>query len=239
MANEEQLKAQILANSHLTDKEKTFLISSLPQLDKLETLKLTQNLASGNVPFLLKQVSWIKNQYQSELDKEKPSTDPISKIVRNIFPPKERKPVSFSLFSKPDRLGSKPSVAITSPAPAITSLLEITDPAQLKYISPLMIDDIENTNFQQELIRFLKKCELLFQKIDSIETKRNYFLTYMKSPLFSSYISTGLTAMKHDELKPRKISLNLLYQIDSKYLNSKQFKIASQITSHLREIVSL
>lgn len=64
-------------------------------------------------------------------------------------------------------------------------------------------------------------------------------MNFLQSPLFSGYLNTGLTALRHPELEPSKIILNLLYQIDSNYLNNKQFVQAATVSNHLRGLCGL
>jgi len=234
----DELKQRILNSSHLAKTDKDFLIASLPQLNKLELLKLEQNLIAGNKPILLNQLDLIKQKYYQSLPKQTGS-DPISKFVEKFVPKKEKKPLSYSIFSKPALLGSATPKAINTNAPQPRSLQEFTDPAQLKYLHPIMIDDLGQDGFEQKFSQFFSKIGDQFGQIDDILTRRNYFLTYMQSPLFSAYVSSGLTALKHEELKPRKISLNLLYQIDQRYLNSRQFKNAALLTNHLKTLCIL
>jgi hypothetical protein len=228
----------IQSSDYLQKIDKDYLIAILPQLEKLEVLRLKQNLAAKKAPVLLKQLDSIRQRYQQSQNK-KANPDPISKLVERFVPKKEKVPLSYSIFSKPDYLGSPTPKAVATQVQPIKQLMDIKDPAQLKLLSPQLLDTLNQEGFEQKYNQFVGHLSSLFSRIDDIPTRRNYFLNYMQSSLFTAYLSTGLTAMKHEELKPRKISLNLLYQIDQKYLNSRQFKTVAMLTNHLKALCVL
>jgi hypothetical protein len=222
-------------STSLSLRDKEFLVASVPTLDRLENLRLRQNLTAGNTPVMLQQLELIKQKYnQAQQQESRP--DPISKIVERFIPKKEKLPVSISFFAKPYVLGSTAPQAVQSQVQVPSTLQEITDPAQLRYLNQGLIEQLSQSGSEQKLNEFLANLASMFQRIDDIGMRRNYFMTYMQSSLFTAYIGSGLTALKHEELKPRKISLNLLYQIDPKYLNTRQFKTAAVITNQLRTL---
>ena len=73
-------------------------------------------------------------------------------------------------------------------------------------------------------------------KIPDINIKRSFFASFVNSPLFVSYLNSGLTAMRHPELEPRDVVLNTLHSVNDNYLNNRTFEMASIITNHLRHL---
>ena len=91
---------------------------------------------------------------------------------------------------------------------------------------------------QEEIVlqKFLNKLDDLFDKIPDINIKRSFFASFVNSPLFVSYLNSGLTAMRHPELEPRDVVLNTLHSVNDNYLNNRTFEMASIITNHLRHL---
>jgi hypothetical protein len=95
---------------------------------------------------------------------------------------------------------------------------------------------INGTEQQEDvnLQKFLEKIDNMFEQIADTQTKRSYFASFVTSPLFNSYMNTGLTAIRHPEIEPREIILNTLHTTNNNYLDKRKFEIASIITNHLR-----
>jgi hypothetical protein len=213
----------------LQDREKSFLLSKLQTLPPLEKLKIKQALVNGRVP-------QIVVDFNSGVDPD----NPINKFVDRILPKKPKVPVAYSILSKPNVIGqSTPKSYKPNTQKPFNSLAEIQDLTQLSLITPYMLGFAINSNIDQIMTNFLERVTQLFDQVESIEVRRNLLLNFIKSPLFTSYINTGITALQHPELTPRKISLNLLYQTDQRYLNNRQFYYTAIISNHIRSLAAL
>lgn len=233
---------QILINSihessFLSDSDKDFLVSRLTQMSPIEKLKLKHKIASGQIPEVLQILQQTRVQFfESEKPKEK---DLITKIAQTIFKPEKPKPVSTSLLASPQLLGTNPPQPIIQrSAPNFGNLSEFQSLEQLFLLNNNHLT-LEIANWEQIFNTFLTKLETLFEKCGGVAIQRNYFMTFLQSPLFGNYINTGLTALRHPELQPTTIILNILYQIDNKNLNGNQFKFAALLCNHLRSLCSL
>ncbi|NJS41832.1 hypothetical protein HC766_05935 [Candidatus Gracilibacteria bacterium] len=136
-------------------------------------------------------------------------------------------------------IGSTEPVAVNSTPVNLANLQSLNDLAQLNSLHPTHINFNLNNNSEQLIRNFLQKLDNLFDKIPNINQKRNYLMNFLQSPLFNSYLNTGITALRHPEIQPSKVVLNTLNHIDTKYLNNKQFVITSKISNHIRSIVAL
>lgn len=213
----------------LQPREKAYLLSKLVFLPPLEKLKIQQALSTGRVPEMV--VNFNNG------------TDPnsqINKIVDRFIPKKPKVPFAFSVLSKPNIIGqNQPKAYQPNTQKPFNNLAEIQDLTQLSLITPAMLGFAMNSNIDQVMANFLERLTLLFDQVELVQVRRNLLMNFIKSPLFSSYINTGLTALKHPELTPRKISLNLLFQIDHRYLNNRQFYYTAIITNHVRALASV
>ena len=232
----------ILVNSiqsatFLSHSDKDFLVSRLAQMSPIEKLKLKHRIASGQVPEVLQILQQTRAQFfASEKPKE---PDLVTRIAQTIFKPEKPKPVSTSILVSPHFLGTNPpQPIIQKSAPNFRTL------ADFQYLEQLFLLNnnhlaLETANWEQLFNNFLNKLETLFEKCGNVSIQRNYFMTFLQSPLFGNYINTGLTALRHPELQPTTIILNILYQIDNKNLNGNQFKFAALLCNHLRSLCSL
>lgn len=217
----------------LSEGDRTFLLSKAESFSPLEKLKIKQSLSNGQKPDILGQIAQIRNNFkQKEAPKQK---DPITRVVQKIFPQKQRV-LSPSILSEVNYLGSPIVKPHKSQGNPLESLLHFESLSQLDQLTPQHINFNLNENGEQIINQFLQALENKFGSIEQIQERREFFMKFVRSSMFSSYLNTGLTSLRHPELEPRDISLNLLYQIDTqKYLNKTQFKFAAQITHQLRE----
>jgi hypothetical protein len=229
----------ISKSTHLTDGDKSYLAEQVTKLSPIEKLKLKHSLISGSAPSILINLESIRKKFfVSETPKP---VNPISNAITSLFKPKVSTIVSNSFLNQPVLLGGKiPHLPpVNSSIKPLNKLSEINSLDQLKILTPDLVNFTLYENIEYELQNFYHKTTELFEKINSIESRRNYFLNFLSSPLFKAYINTGLTALRHPELQPSSIILNTMYQIDSKYLNNSQFKTTSNISGSLRALVGL
>jgi hypothetical protein len=140
-------------------------------------------------------------------------------------------------LTQPNILGGQPPQAIRGEnIRPLQRLEEFYHPGQLSMLSTNHINFGLNTNTEQIIQNFLASLTDVFSRIDNVNLRRSYFMNFIESSLFVSYINTTLTAFRHPELQPPKIILNLLYQINQQYLNNKQFQVAAVISNHLRNL---
>jgi hypothetical protein len=227
-----QIKIIIQASKSITQEDKTYLGQYLVKFNPLEKLKLKTIIAAEDPTSLNSMIGLLKIKYPIEV---KPKTGFFDKISQFISPPKLQKIVSPSLLSSPQALGGP----VPTPFPINNTLQfenteTFTDLAQLAMLNQ---NHFINGTEQQEdvnLQKFLEKIDYMFERIPETQTKRSYFASFVTSPLFNSYMNTGLTAIRHPEIEPREIILNTLHKTNVNYLDKRKFEIASIITNHLR-----
>lgn len=235
---DKQLQALIQNTPHLSAGDKSFLLEKIVMMSPLDKLKLRQSIETGVAPSILQQLQLTRAKF---FDQEIPKPiDAITKVINSVMPPKPKKVISFSVLSQPNLLGGPvPQAVTTDKVSTIQNLSQFNNPAQLSQLHPSHISFNINDNADQTIQSFLNQLDNVFEKIPSLNIRRCYFMNYLQSPLFSGYLNTGLTALRHPELEPAKIILNLLYQIDPNYLNTNQFVQAAKISNHLRGLCGI
>ncbi len=233
-----QLQTLIQNTPHLSLGDKSFLVEKIHMMSPLDKLKLRQSIETGVAPAILQQLQLTRAKF---FDQEIPKPpDAITKVINSVIPPKPKKVISFSVLSQPNLLGGPvPQAVTTDKVAVIQNLSQFNHPAQLSQLHPNHVTFSINDNADQLIQNFLNQLDSVFEKIPSLNVRRCYFMNYLQSPLFSSYLNTGLTALRHPELEPAKIIFNLLYQIDPNYLNTKQFTQAATISNHLRGLCGI
>lgn len=234
----DQLLVESIQNSNfLANGDKDFLVARLSLMSPIEKLKLKHNLQSGQIPEVLQILQLIRTKFfESEKAKE---PDILTKVAQTIFKPEKPKPISSSLLSQPNLLGTVAvQPIIRRNAQPFHNLSEFESLDQLFLVSAEHLT-LTISNWEQVFHTFLEKLDYLFGQIGSIQNQRSYFMSFLQSPLFGNYINTGLTALRHPELQPISIILNTLYQIDNKNLNKEQFKFAATLCNHIRGLCSL
>jgi hypothetical protein len=227
---------------YLNPTDKTFLLQTAPQMQPLEKMRLRSSLMAGQLPAILQSLQIAKASFFEKEKAQNPqkSNNLLTKISSVFHQNPEPRIISKSILTDTKILGSSIPQAIKdqNPKPLI-NLNDFYHPAQLSLLNNKHINFGLNINSQQILHGFLNKLTNVFDSIENINLKRNYFMNFMQSPLFSSYINTAVTALRHSELEPRNIALNLLNQINPNYLNNKQFQISSLICNHLRNLAAI
>jgi hypothetical protein len=220
---------------NLGDKE--FMISVLEEISPLERLKLEGSLISNTAPELLNTINTMRANFFKQ--ETKPEPDFITKIVQKITPPAIRKILSHSILNQPLYLGGVLPQPFKSPRVNLKSLNDFNDLLELNSLTPHHVTFNLNDNTEQIITEFYQKLDHLFEHILDVNVRRAYFMVFLQSPLYACYMDTGMTALRHPEITPASIILNRLQQIHPKYLNTKQFQLASKVCAHLRILCSV
>lgn len=227
---------------YLNPADKNFLVETLPQMQPLEKMRLRSSLMAGELPSILQSLQIAKASFFEKQKQENPkkSNNFLNKVSSVLHPKIQPKIISKSILTDPKLLGSSAPQAIKdqNPKPLVT-LNDFYHPAQLSFLNSNHIGFGLDVNSEQILHDFLDKLTKVFDSIENVNLKRGYFMNFIQSPLFSSYINTAITALRHPELEPRNIALNLLNQINPNYLSNRQFQIAALISNHLRNLCGI
>lgn len=232
---DQQVLDLINRTGFLSPGDKSFLIERLEEMSPLEKLRLRGALIKGYAPEVLQSLELMRAKFfQKEVPKKPDILSKISNVFRGSRP---NIVVAHSILTNPNILGATPPMAMRGEkVKPLNSLSEFNHPAQLSYLNSSHVTFGLNTNTEQIIQNFLENLNNIFSRLDNINLRRAYFMNFVESPLFVSYINTALTALRHPELQPPKIILNLLYQINQQYLNNKQFQFAAVISNHLRNL---
>ena len=235
MASDLILISFINKTPYLSPGDKSFLVEKLPQMNPLDKLRVRNSVTSGQAPAILQVLQIMRAKfYQKEIP---PKPNLIEKVVQAILPPKPKVAVAHSVLTQTNFLGGTiPKPIRDDKVKPFNSIGELYNPVQLAFLNAKHITFDLNSNTEQIIQNFLETLTEAFSKVENVDLKRCYFMNFVQSPLFKSYVNTGLTALRHPELEPAKIRLNLLYQINTNYLNNKQFQFASIICNHLRNL---
>jgi hypothetical protein len=231
------INTTITSSKNIINDDKTYLCGSLVKFNPLEKLKLKTAMTAEDPIALKSMIELLKLKYPAEV---KIKSGFFNKISQFINPPKPQKIVSPSILSSATALGGP----IPTPFP-INNVrqFEYTDNfSDLNQLAILNQNHFANGTEQQEdinLQKFLEKIDDMFERVPETQTKRSYFASFVTSPLFNSYMNTGLTAIRHPEIEPREIILNTLHLTNINYLDKRKFEIASIITNHLRHICGI
>jgi len=234
-----ELQTLIQQTPLLQPDDKNFLIAVAGSISPLDKLKLKQALTAGLADFAQQYVQSMRQQFnQTQESRQQQNTGLTAR-----FAPQQNTPqqiLSQSILSQPNILGANPPQAIPGQnVPSLKSLSMFSHPGQLSFLHPEHVTFPIDQNAEQSMQNFLKKMDQVMLAIEDINQRRGYFMNFMKSPLFSAYVNTGLTALRHPELEPAKIILNLLHQINPNYLTNKQFQYAAVVSNHLRGLCAL
>lgn len=234
----DEIKNLIDKNNFLNAGDKDFLYQQLTTMNPIDKLRLKHSLLNNQQPAVLQNLQLIRDKFnQRETPK---SPDLLTRVVQKVFKPASPKIVSVSFLNQPVLLGGYvPKAPVFQNIQSLMKLKEIISLSQLRTVTANHINFTLNDNAELEIQSFFDKIETLLDKFNDINERRNQYMYFISSPLFNSYIETGLTALRHPELQPTSIILNTLYQIDSKYLNGKQFRFASAINNHLRSLCGI
>ena len=231
-----ELKNLISTSPILSNQDKHLLLNSLQTFTPLQVLKIKQSLASGLIPEVLNKLRQTKQTFVEEERRQNPQQPKniFNSIKTKFFPQKPRKILHQSILANPNFIAGPIPVPIASSGPPLNNLEEIRALEQLIQLNNSHLNYNLNYNFDQIVNNFLNRTAKMFSQVRDINTRRNYLMSYLQSVLFKNYINTGLTALRHPELKPRAVVLNLLFQINNNYLNSRQFKYTAIINNHIQ-----
>jgi hypothetical protein len=235
---DQQLISLITQTAFISPQDKDFLIEKLSGMSPLEKLRLRGALLSGQAPEILQSLQIMRAKFFAKETPKKP--DLIEQISNKISGNKAPSVVAHSVLTQAAVLGSNaPQPVRGEQVKPLNNIQEFYHPGQLSMLNSNHITFGLNINNEQVMQSFLSKLTSVFESIENVNIKRSYFMNWVESPLFTSYINTTLTALRHPELQPAKIILNLLYQINNQYLNNKQFQFAAVISNHVRNLAGV
>jgi hypothetical protein len=232
-----QIITAINTSQYVAKEDKMYLGESVVKFNPLEKLKLKTTLSSEDTVAIKSMIELLKIKYPVEI---KVKSGFFNKISQFINPPKPQKIVSPSILSSSTALGGP--VPVPFPVNNVRPLENTETFTDLSQLAILNQNHFTNGTEQQEdvnLQKFLEQIDDMFERIPDTQTKRSYFASFVTSPLFNSYMNTGLTAIRHPEIEPREIILNTLHMTNVNYLDKRKFEIASIITNHLRHLCGI
>lgn len=234
----------LIQNSQLTDGEKNFLLDRIKDMDMLQILKLRRSLLTGEYPEALKSFQLMKQSFV-EIEKknfEEEKKGFLKQLADMVSGTKNGKKIlSNSILVQPGLLGGPvPQPIQDVQVRPLKTLADFYHPGQLGQIDLVHITFSGGAQNQGQVFGdFFRKLDEIFSKVSDINVRRGYFMNYLQSPLFTNYLNTGLTALRHTELQPPRAVLNLLSQMSSSYLNREQFKNAALLTAYIRNLCAL
>lgn len=239
----DQIRA-LIQNSNLKPNEKGYLLERLEHMDMLEQLKLRRSLQAGQYPEALQGLQLMKQTFvdvekQNLEDEKKGFLKQVADLVSGSASGK--KVLSDSILTQPGLLGGPvPQPIDGGQARNLEKLTDFYHPAQLGQLDIVHISFGQQPQSRDQVFNdFFKKLEEIFSRVPDINQRRRYFMNYLQSPLFTNYLNTGLTALRHPEMRPARAILNLLSQMNQTYLNREQFKNAAYLTAYIRNLCGL
>ncbi len=234
----------LIRNSNLLPNEKQYLIDRVKSMDMLQLLKLKKSLQLGQYPEALQGFQALKQNFleieSKGLEEEKKGfLKQISDLVTGVK--STRKILSHSILTQPAILGGPVPQYIEDPTVRpLVNLGDFYHPVQLGHLDISHITfGVNAQNKNQIFSDFFQKLDTIFSKVPDLNIRRRYFMCYLQSPLFTNYLNTGLTVLRHPELQPPQAALNLLSQINPSYLNREQFNNAAFLTAYIRNLCGL
>ena len=249
MQSDDMLIEAIKSSSIFQDQEKEFIISRMKRFDHLDKFKLKRYLLVNDEKTVRETYRIIRDKLLRE-EKEKEflsqttgnSNVNQAKVFFDKYGPKSdrpQSPVSLSILSDVDFMGHEIPMAPQVRGQPFKNLEFFSTLDQLCLLESNHVTFGMEDNVPIIIQKFLNKLTTLFDELEDIMIKRSYFRLFMRSALFNNYLNTGITALRHTEIQPRKIVLNLIYQTDPIYLNSNQFEYTSTISQHLKNLVDI
>jgi len=205
-------------------------------LSPLDQLKLRQAIVSNVHSAIAQQIQVMRVKFSAPAPKQ----NFMSQVASKIIPEKPKQLLHHSILADSNLLGGPTPKAIpTENISPLETLRTFSHPAQLKFLDNYHVNFGINDNADQVVQVFLDRLTDIFLQVKDVNARRNYLMNFLQSNLFKNYINTGLKALKHPELEPANVILNLLYQISPAYLNTRQFQYAAMISKHVRSICNL
>ncbi len=218
---------QLIQNTDIIqDQDRRFLLANITKFNPIESLKIKNALITGTSSILLEIISDMQS--------------PVVAAEKKQLQKKDKKILNYSILTQPNYLGADvPKAVSIDDVPPLQNLLDFHHPSQLSLLSPDHVSFGINDSSEQIIRNFLDSLEKILGKIKDVQTKRSYFMNFLQSALFSNYMNTGLTALRHPEIEPAKVILNTLHQINTSYLNNNQFQYAALICNQVRSLCAL
>ena len=237
--NQDQNLISLIRNApYLMEPEKQYLVEKIPIMGPLDKLKTKKSLTENTTPDLIVEFRPTREEF---LKSEKPKEAKPNALQAKILgqKPKPKQIVAFSILGQPHYLGSpSPRPQPVRPIPS-TKLEEIVELFHLGSLTPDHVSFTINENGEQAIRAFLQRIETKMSTLPDMYQKRNVLALFLSSPLFKLYLNTGITALKHPEIKPKSTILNTMQKIDRRFLNRNQFEYAAMLSSGLRSMAGL
>ena len=240
-ANDQALLELIQNSPILLDFEKAYLAEKIPVLGPLDKLKSKKALMANMTPEVILKFRKTRQEF---VEAEKAESEAQAKAAANkqgffAATPKPKEILAHSILANSGIIGTPSPRPPQVPPQPISSLEGVASLNQLNSLTPQHVNFGVGLNGGQTVRKFLEVVGGEFDKIPDPFQKRNYFALFLASPLFRAYLNTGLTALKHQEIKPRNTVLNTMQRIDPRFLNRTQFEYAAEISSGLRSFIGL
>lgn len=239
--NDQNIIDLIQKSPFLMDPEKQYLIEKVPVMGPLDKLKTKKSLMGNTTPDLILEfrntrAKFIENERR--MNPEPPDPNSLQARVFGVKPP-QKVILSHSILGQPQFLGTPAPRPQPIPPIRSTKFEEITELFHLNSLTPDHVTFSINDNGEQIVRNFLIELEQKMVLLENPYQKRNVFALFLASPLFKLYLNTGITALKHPEIKPKNTILNTMQKIDRRFLNRSQFEYTSMLTSGIRTMVGL
>jgi hypothetical protein len=232
-------------NTFFQPHEKEFLSSRIASFDHLDKFKLKRYLIIDDQEILRATYKLIREKVLvQETEQNYQKTQNSSNITKDILDkinarPDTKKPISISLLANQEYLGGVLPETPQVRGQHLDSLVHLNSLDQLAQLDSSHVTFSLDDNAPLIMQNLFKKLSQLFDRIEDVNLKRGYFRLFMRSELFNAYLNTGITALRHTEIQPRKLVLNLIFQIDPGYLNAKQFEYTASISDVLKNLADL
>ena len=228
-------KATILSIS-----DRQFLVDTMDRLSILEKFKFKTAILDEDLKTLSTSLKLLHLKFPAAPVIKKEDEGILGKIS-SFFKPK----VTPKLLS-PSSLSNNVLMSGVQPQPLdIRSITPLVSPLQLTFAEQIALlptdtfANINTTQLESTLQTFLERIDIVFEKVNSLECRRDCFATFMQSPLFRAYMTTAMTAIDQVEIEPRESVLDILARTNQNYLNKAQFETTSSLISHLRHVCSV
>lgn len=243
----DMLKEVLEQTTALQESEKQFILSKLDKFDHLDKFKLKRFITINdekNVKETFRAIrdKIIREEKSVEFLAQQQSIKRGAGGVLDKLTTKQALPntqVSSSLLIDPKFLGHEVNRPPEVRGQPFRNIDDFSSLDQLNLLETSHVTFSLDDNSGLIMQKFFEKLTSYFEDEEKVEIRRSYFRLFMRSSLFNSYLNTGITALRHTEIQPRKIALNLIYQTDPIYLNISQFEFTSRITKILKSLAEI
>ncbi|MGL4759448.1 MAG: hypothetical protein ACRCXZ_08990 [Patescibacteria group bacterium] len=244
LQSNDMLKEALTKTNILQEAEKQFILARLEKFDHLDKFKLKRFISINDEKNIRETYKLIRDKIireekeleylQQQKQKKGPSgiLDKITTSTQNNL----ENPIAKSHLSDPKFLGHDITAPPEVRGQPFKNLEDFSSLDQLSLLDTSHVTFSLDDNAPLLMQKFKEKLADLFNDLENVHDRRGFFRLFMRSSLFNSYLNTGITALRHIEIQPRKIALNLIYQTDPIYLNINQFENVSEISKLLKQL---